>query len=56
MHALPTRSHGFVASLQSTTPAVLSSARPPRDPETAFIDVDGDRDRSSNGDVAKWVD
>ena len=43
MHALPNRSRGFVASLQSTTFAVLSSARPPQDPETAFNGVDVDR-------------
>ena len=40
---LATRSRGFVASSQSTTPAVLSSARPPRHPETAFNGMDVDR-------------
>ena len=40
---MPTRSHGFVASLQSTTLADLSSARPPRHPETAFNGMDVDR-------------
>ena len=36
VHAFPTRSRGFVASLQSATPGVLSSTRPPRNLETTF--------------------